>query len=603
MTKEPPGLDALPAAIPPLAGHELAAVLDHVADGVTVQDLNGRLRYANAAAARALGFPSPAALVATPPAEVMARFALFDEAGSPFPSDRLPGRRALRGERPPPATVRFRLAATGEERWAVVSATPILDGAGRVAAVVNVFRDATERRRAAEATARLAAIVEGSDDAIVARTLDGTITDWNPGAERLYGYTAAEAVGQHVAFLVPPGQAAELAERNARLARGERVPPIETVRLRKDGALVDVSIGLAPIRGAAGRVVGAATIARDVTDRRRAEVGQRVLAEAGAVLVAETEVGAMLAALARLAVPRLAARCPVHLATDDGAVARVAVEPVRPERDPDDPAVRTVLRTGQPELAADLAASAMVVPLAARGRTFGALTFVAASGRRYDTADLALARELAGRAALAVDNTRLLGEARAAEARIRGLFAGVADAILVANEAGRYLDANPAAAALLRYDREELLRLGVADVVAVARRARAAGGRAAAAGRAGAGRPRPALAVNLHQGGSPTAAAARRGPAGDDRGDLDQRGTDGTANRGTWPTRCGWRRDRCRCGARRSTWWPSSASGRRRRRRASPPTRFGWKCRRRRWSATGTGAGSARWCRTSSTTR
>ncbi|MBA2595985.1 MAG: PAS domain-containing protein, partial [Chloroflexia bacterium] len=101
---------------------DLAVILDHVGDGVTVQDARGTLVYANAAGARALGFDTPAELLSTPLAQVAARFAIFDEDGLPFPLERLPGRRALQGETEPAVTVRFRIYATGEERWAVIRA-------------------------------------------------------------------------------------------------------------------------------------------------------------------------------------------------------------------------------------------------------------------------------------------------------------------------------------------------------------------------------------------------------------------------------------------------------------------------------------------------
>jgi PAS domain S-box-containing protein len=123
--------------------------------------------------------------------------------------------------------------------------------------------------------ARLAAIVDSSDDAIVSKTLDGIITSWNRGAERLFGWTAAEAIGQHITLIIPRDRRAEEDEVLARLRRGERVDHFETVRITKADRLVDVSITVSPIRDAAGRVVGASKIARDIGDRRRIE-GERV---------------------------------------------------------------------------------------------------------------------------------------------------------------------------------------------------------------------------------------------------------------------------------------------------------------------------------------
>jgi PAS domain S-box-containing protein len=130
------------------APDNLAVFLDHVGDGVTVQDPTGRLVYANAVAARALGFAGAAELLAAPVAEVVGRFALFDEDGQPFPVENLPGRRALQGEPESAVTLRFRNNETGEERWSIVRSSPVTDAAGTVLYVVNVWQDATAQKRA-----------------------------------------------------------------------------------------------------------------------------------------------------------------------------------------------------------------------------------------------------------------------------------------------------------------------------------------------------------------------------------------------------------------------------------------------------------------------
>src|SRR5215471_9851969 len=124
--------------------------------------------------------------------------------------------------------------------------------------------------------ARLAAIVDSSDDVIVSKTLDGVITSWNATAERIFGWTAAEAIGRHITLIVPDDRRAEEEGVLARLRRGERIDHFETVRRTKDGRLVDMSITVSPIKDAAGRIVGASKVARDISDRRRLEE-QRVL--------------------------------------------------------------------------------------------------------------------------------------------------------------------------------------------------------------------------------------------------------------------------------------------------------------------------------------
>src|SRR5262249_32957739 len=127
------------------------------------------------------------------------------------------------------------------------------------------------RRHAEEAARQLAAIVEGSDDAIVGETLDGVVASWNAGAERVYGYAAAEVKGRSGFMLVPPERADELPPILRRLRRGERVDPFERVRIRKDGRRIHVSLTISPIKDAAGRITGASTIARDISERKRSE--------------------------------------------------------------------------------------------------------------------------------------------------------------------------------------------------------------------------------------------------------------------------------------------------------------------------------------------
>jgi PAS domain S-box-containing protein len=135
--------------------------------------------------------------------------------------------------------------------------------------------DITDRKRAEEAQARLAAIVESSDDAIVSKTLDAVITSWNRGAERLFGYTAAEAVGRPITLIIPPERLDEEPAILERLRRGERVEHFETVRVAKDGRWLDISLTISPVRDAQGRIIGASKIARDITARKRAEAGLR----------------------------------------------------------------------------------------------------------------------------------------------------------------------------------------------------------------------------------------------------------------------------------------------------------------------------------------
>lgn len=133
----------------------------------------------------------------------------------------------------------------------------------------------SERDRAQLVTQRLAAIVRSSEDAIVGKTLDGIIVNWNEGAERLYGYRAEEVIGRPMAMMVPPKRTGELERLLAQIGEGRRVEQFETLRLTKSGARVDVSLTISPIRAPDGQIVGASSIARDITGRLRAEEERR----------------------------------------------------------------------------------------------------------------------------------------------------------------------------------------------------------------------------------------------------------------------------------------------------------------------------------------
>jgi len=151
------------------------------------------------------------------------------------------------------------------------SATPLTDPGGRTVAVVTTFIQCIPDSGADMHRARLAAIVVSSGDAIVSKTLDGVIESWNAGAERIFGYTAEEAIGQHITLIIPPDRFGEETDVLIRLRRGETIEHFDTVRRRKDGRLVDVSLTVSPIKGSDGRTIGASKVARDITERRLAD--------------------------------------------------------------------------------------------------------------------------------------------------------------------------------------------------------------------------------------------------------------------------------------------------------------------------------------------
>jgi PAS domain S-box-containing protein len=149
--------------------------------------------------------------------------------------------------------------------------TPVKNTQGQITHFVAIKQDITERKRADEAQAMLAAIVESSENAILSKTLGGVISSWNAGAQRLFGYQAEEIIGQSIMRLIGPDRLSEEREIIARLSRGERVENFETLRLAKDGRPIDVSLTVSPLKDRQGNVVGASIIHHDITERIQAE--------------------------------------------------------------------------------------------------------------------------------------------------------------------------------------------------------------------------------------------------------------------------------------------------------------------------------------------
>ena len=161
--------------------------------------------------------------------------------------------------------------------------------AGQAVPIPGVLGDGTGRERAEELRQVLAAIVESSDDAIIAKTLDGVITSWNRGAERIFGYTADEIIGRHISVLMPPEHSRGHHQILERIRHGERVDHFETKRCSKDGRIIDVSLTVSPIRDADGTIIGASKVARDITERKRAEEERERLLAATQAARAEAE--------------------------------------------------------------------------------------------------------------------------------------------------------------------------------------------------------------------------------------------------------------------------------------------------------------------------
>ncbi|MDB6091820.1 MAG: hybrid sensor histidine kinase/response regulator, partial [Gammaproteobacteria bacterium] len=247
-----------------LSHEHLHAIFDTALDGILTMDHDGRLTEFNSAAEGIFGYRR-SEVIGRPLAEVIIPPALRERHCNGLARYLATGEAAVLGRR----VALTGLRADGTEVALELSINR-MPGGGPPSFAAFV-RDITEREKAAEMNARLASIVECSDDAIVSKNLDGIITSWNPGAQRLFSYSAQEVLGRPMALLVPPERSAEEPAILARIARGETTDHFETVRVGKDGRPIDVSVTISPIRDGQGRIVGASNIARDTTDRKLAQ--------------------------------------------------------------------------------------------------------------------------------------------------------------------------------------------------------------------------------------------------------------------------------------------------------------------------------------------
>jgi PAS domain S-box-containing protein len=202
---------------------------------------------------------------------------LFRADGSPLPHDECPMAVALKEGRAVRDVEAVAERPDGSRVPFLPFPTPLFDASGALVGAVNMLMDLTDRKRAESYEQRLAAIIESSDDAIVSKNLSGIITSWNRGAERLFGYAAEEVVGQSITIVIPPDRRDEETLVLDRIRRGERIEHFETVRRRKDGGLVEISLTVSPVKDGTGRIVGASKIARDIAERRRAQEQQELL--------------------------------------------------------------------------------------------------------------------------------------------------------------------------------------------------------------------------------------------------------------------------------------------------------------------------------------
>lgn len=350
--------------------------------------------------------------------------------------------------------------------------------------------DITDRKRSEETRARLAAIVESSSDAIVSKTLDGIVMSWNRGAERLFGYTAEEIVGQPVSLLFPPDHIDEEAAIIERLKRGERLEHYETVRRRKDGRDIDVSLTISPIKDETGRIIGASKIARDITERKQAEQllqtrarQQAVVAELGQQALADDNLTSVMAHTAR----RVAQTLGVELShilelLPDGASFLVrtgfgwregAVGQTIPPPDGETQASYT-LRSGGAVIVDDMRTDTrfQALPLllehgvvsglsviihGQQDQAFGVLAAYTTQGRTFTQDDVNFVQAAAHILAMAIQRKRTEQALRRSEERYHSLVDGIQDyAVFMLDAEGRVASWNTGAERATGYRTEEI---------------------------------------------------------------------------------------------------------------------------------------------------
>jgi two-component system cell cycle sensor histidine kinase/response regulator CckA len=245
-----------------------AAILDSVLDCIVTMDAKGTVIEFNTAAARTFGYSQKEA-IGRPLADLIIPPRFHERHRAGLAHYLATGEGPVLGKLIEITAMR----SDGTELPVELAITAIRLGSASI--FTGVLRDITARRQAEATRARLAAIVDSSDDAIFSMAVDETILSWNAGAERLYGYTASEMIGRNRALLAPAGKSAELVSVMERATHGETGGPFETQHLRKDGSVIDISLVTSPMTDSTGRITSVSTIARDITSRKRVEAALR----------------------------------------------------------------------------------------------------------------------------------------------------------------------------------------------------------------------------------------------------------------------------------------------------------------------------------------
>jgi PAS domain S-box-containing protein len=370
-----------------------------------------------------------------------------------------------------------------------------------------ILRDITERQEAEKASVRLAAIVDSSDDAIIGKDLNSIISSWNKGAEKIFGYTAAEMIGTSIMRLIPADRQDEENFILGKIRRGESVKHFETRRQTKDGRLIDVSVCVSPIKDATGNIIGASKVARDISERKQAESRIRYLNRVYAVLsainetiVREKNPQTILAEACRIAVENgkfrmawigLAEKTDRYVKLTAHAGATPEILKILPgllgDESHDCVCCLTLhaLQTGTHATCNDIEHDPQTVvwredalqrgyramaslPLKVDGKVAGTFNIYADESDFFDAEELRLMDELAMDIGFALEVSRRDTARRVSEARYRTLFDYAPDGIVIADQKSYYLDANPSICRMLGYTREEFIGLHASDIVAPA---------------------------------------------------------------------------------------------------------------------------------------
>ena len=406
------------------------ALVEQAADGITICDAQGNILEVNARACEIFGYTCE---------EMVSRNVADFMPAKDLPISPLNFKELLAGE----TILSERQVRRKDGRLVLLEISAKMLEDGRLQAIV---RDITERRQAEQMRAQLAAIVECSDDAIISKTLNGVITSWNNGAERIYGYSAEEAIGLPIYLIVPADRGDEVEQMLEKIRSRKSVKNFETVRQHKDGRLIDVSITISPIKDGSGNITGAAMIARDITERKQAEDKLR----REALVFESISDGVLITDLEGRIIDLNPAAERIFGYTKEEMLGMrpTTFQDTTAKGESGDERIATVLR---------------------EGRWVGELPFVRKDGSKgVAEVSIVLQRDAQGNPAALIEVNRDITERKRAEealheseATLYGIFEFAPDAMMVVDEKGRIVRTNEQAEKMFGYWREEMLNQSI----------------------------------------------------------------------------------------------------------------------------------------------